>query len=283
MAPFGGENAASYYDEGLTASVKGDLGRAVQCFQQSVALDGSFLPAHHQLAKCYLRLGKVQAAADLLGKVVATKPDLGPARLDLGHALIELNRLDEARKQFLGVLEAQLGNARASLGLATVCFLEGNWSKAVALALEARAKGGDHFAVLFLLGRAARLIRPSADGRLPGAADVSARALEDADALLEKLAEANTNRPEAYFLRGEVAFAREDFTAALEHYRAADSRADDGQVYSSYGERFSRLDILAKRGLCLQRLGEPGLAREMGERIVQVDPNHKIGQALAAL
>ena len=63
---FGGENAESYYDEGLTASMKGDMARAVQCFEKAVRLDNTFAAAYHQLGKCYLRLGQAQQAIDLL-------------------------------------------------------------------------------------------------------------------------------------------------------------------------------------------------------------------------
>ncbi len=35
---FGGDDAESYYDEGLTASMRGDLVRAVQNFEKTIHL-----------------------------------------------------------------------------------------------------------------------------------------------------------------------------------------------------------------------------------------------------
>ncbi len=274
MRPFGGEDAESYYDEGLTASVKGDVALAVHCFEKAIELNDSFPAAYQQLAKCCLRMGQTDRAVTILRQVVAAEPGLIPAKLDLGHALLSLGHANEARRQFLEILEAQADNARADLGLATVCFLEGNWHGAVALAQNARAQGGDNFATMFLLGRAAKLARN---------ADLAAQVLKEADALLEKSVELNPDQPEGYFLRGEVAFVQEQFATALEHYRAADDRAENGKVYTTFGEQFGRVDIMAKRGLSLQRLGKIEQARQVGQRIVQSDPNHKIGQALKAL
>ena len=38
---FGGETADSYYDEGLTASMKGDLRGAIAHFEKAIQLDNS--------------------------------------------------------------------------------------------------------------------------------------------------------------------------------------------------------------------------------------------------
>ena len=59
---FGGENAESYYDEGLTAAMKGDFEKAVAHFQKATTLDGAFAAAWYQLGRCWLRLGRVPEA-----------------------------------------------------------------------------------------------------------------------------------------------------------------------------------------------------------------------------
>jgi hypothetical protein len=38
--------------------------------------------------------------------------------------------------------------------------------------------------------------------------------------------------------------------------------------------------ILAKQGLCMQRLKEPEKAKEIGERIGRIDESHPLGKAL---
>ncbi len=274
MPAFGGEDAESYYDEGLTASMKGDVPTAIKHFEKAIDLDNGMLSAYHQLAKCYLRLGQTARGVELLRRVVQHNARMAAAVVDLGYGLLELGYLEEARKQFMEALKVQPDNPRANLGLARVCFDEGNWDGAVVLAQEARAKSGDHFAALFLLGRAAKLA---------GTGDMADKVLEEADAVLEKSVELNPDQPEGYYLRGELAFALEQFGTALEHYLGADKRADDARFYTAFGEQFRRADVLAKQGLCMQRLGKLDKAREIGESVLSLDPDHKIGQALKEL
>lgn len=271
---FGGDNPESYYDEGLTAAMRGDYMLAVQYFKKAVQLDKQFLPAYQQMAKCHLRMGNAAKAAELLRQVLAVKPEQFLPRLELGNALVELGHIEEARSHFTHVLDQKPNHPRACLGLAQCSFEEGHWAAAAELARGTVAHGGANFAALLLLGRAARLA---------GLADESREALHQADTLMEKTIESNPDAPEGYFLRGEVYFAREDWAKALENYRAADDRADPKMEYAAYGMHFNRLDILAKAGVCLQRLGRLEQAREVGRRILERNPDHKIGAALAAL
>jgi tetratricopeptide (TPR) repeat protein len=271
---FGGENAESYHDEGLTAMMKGDLTRAVQFFTRAIQLDESYLAAFHQLGRCHLRLGQAQRAVEILTQVLSHKPDLIPARLDLAHASLMLGYVDAAQDQLKEVLTAQPDNWRANLGLAQVCFHKGKWDNAVTLAKAARAQGGANFATLFLLGRAARLA---------GDHMLAEDSLKAAETLIEKSVELSPDTPEGHYLRGEVSLAQERISAALEHFRAAEDRADAKRYYTAFGENFTRLDIMAKRALCLQRLGSVEGARELGKQIVAANPHHQAGRTLANL
>lgn len=272
--PFGGENAESYYDEGLTALMRGDVDQAIVSLTKAIQLDGSFVAAYHQLGKAYVRIGQIQRAVDILGQVVSRKPSFAQARLDLGYALLQLGKNDFARNQFQQVLGQQATNARAHLGMAQIAFAEGQWDGAVALAQAARAYGGSNFSVLYLLGRAARL----AGNQL-----LSEESLREAESLIEKSIEMSPDMPEGYFLRGELLFVREQFPNALDQYQAAENRTQTGRHYAAFGENFSRVDVLAKRALCLQRLGNVEMARDIGKQILQIAPEHKLGQALAKL
>ena len=268
---FGGETAESYYDEGLTAGMKGDLMRSAECFERAIRLDSTMATAYQQLGKCYARLGKHARAVELLSQVVKKRPELMAAHLDLGSALNGLGKLPEARAQYNAVLAAESDNAKAMLGLAQSDFFEGKWESAMKFAESAQFSGGSNFAVLYMLGRASKLA---------GKAELSVKTLQRADKLLEKSIESNSDKPEGHFLRGEVAFVRESFLGGLQHYRDAEERAEPGRTYLAYGENFSLEDILGKQGLCLLRLGKSDRARELGARIEELNPEHTLGKSL---
>ncbi len=271
---FGGENAESYHDEGLTAMIKGDVAAAVQFFNRAIQLDASYIASYHQLGKCYLRLGQLQKALDILRQVVSRKPNLATAKIDLGYAYLGMNATEEARAQFGGVLESHPDNARANLGMAHVCFHVGAWENAVAFAQAARMQGAANFATLYVLGRAAKLA---------GMTVIAEDALNEAELVIEKSVEMTPDSPEGHYLRGEVCFAQGRYVQALEHYRAAEDRADPKKSYMAFGENFGRVDIMVKRGLCLQRMGSIETARDLGKQILAIAPEHKIAKSLADL
>ena len=269
---FGGENSESYFDEGLTASMRGELPRAIQCFERAIELDRSNAAAYQNLGKCCQRLGNHEKATRLLASVVNSRPDNLPARIDYGHALIQAGQGAEARKQFGAVFERDPANARAFLGLAAVAFFDGEWADALTHARTSLANSGPNFAALFLCGRAARLAgdHPSGDAYL-----------KQAEKLMEKTIELNPSKPEGYYLRAEVCFAQERHASALEYYRAAADRAHADRYYSAFGENFTRMDVLVKQGLCLQRMGQVDRARELGKEALSLDPENKLGKALS--
>jgi tetratricopeptide (TPR) repeat protein len=272
MAPaFGGETAESYYDEGLTASVRGDLGRASECFEKAIRLDNTMATAYHQLGRCYARLGQHKKAIKLLSQVVQKRPNLVAARLDLGHALNGLGDAPAARRQFEAALEAEPGNAKALLGIAESDAQAGDWEGALRFAELAQNAGGQNYSALLLLGRAAKHM---------GQAELSVRSLVRADKLIEKYLETNPDKPEGYYLRGEIALEGENDAAALQHYREAEKRAEPGRAYLAYGQSFTMADIVARQAACLQRIGQRDSARDLADVIERLDPEHP---ALATL
>lgn len=284
MVAFGGEDAESYYDEGLTAMMKGNVESARQYFLRSLKLDPDMIAATHQLGKCCLRLGDTRRAVEALKQVVNRRPDLIPARLDYGYALlaeaalVETERkpalLSSAQQQFADIQITEPGNVRALQGLAQTAFQAGEWGQALGFAQEAHLRGGANFAILFLLGRVAKLA---------GRSEVAENALKEASALVEHSTELEPNAPESYYLRAEVCFTRGSFGEALDYFTAAEQRADPNKVYTAFGEYFSKWDMMAKRGLCFQRLGDLVSAREMGQQILLKNPEHRLAQMLAKL
>ncbi len=261
---FGGENAESYYDEGLTASMKGDVARAITFFEQAIRLDNTLVAAYHQLGRCHIRLGDPAKAVTLLQQVVRARPRQVPPKLDLAQALLDQGQTEKARDIYAQVLDLKAGDARAKLGLAQCAFAAANWEVAVNIARTVADESGG-FAALYLLGRAARFA---------GQEELANTSLKRADLLLERQIESTPMQPEAHYLRGEVCVGQDKLADALEHYRAAEERADAGKVYLAYGERFGKLDILMKRALCLKKLGRDEAARELADQILKENPDY---------
>jgi tetratricopeptide (TPR) repeat protein len=270
MPVFGGENAESYYDEGVTASMKGDLAQAIAFFEKALHLDTGHLAAKQQLAKCYLRQGQPRQAAEILYQVVKAKPTQIPPRLDLGQAFLDMNLPDRAYELFSEISRAKPDNARASLGLACAAFQQGQWDAAALLAGTAIQQGGANFAAYYLLGRA---------GKLAGRID-SIDAFASAEKQLEKSIETSPDQPEGYYLRGELYYVQEDFAKALDSYAAARERAKADMHYSAFNEHFSVVDILGRQGMCQKRLGMAAPQRETAARILEMDPNNATGLML---
>lgn len=271
---FGGESAESYYDEGLTAAMRGDLPQAIAHFEKAIHLDNSFAGAYHQLGKVYHRLGQVDNAIQLLNQVVKAKPRLLPPRIDLAYAYIDQRKTQQARELLSEVNAIKPGNSRATLGLALCAYFDQQHAAAIQVVQEVIALGGANFTAYYLLARAAKASQQDL------LADESTK---EADKFLEKSIEAAPDAPEGYYLRGELAMLRGEMPNALDSFRAAEDRSDDTKYYTAYGEHFTKADILARRGECLEQLGQKDSAKEAGERVLKLNPNHETGKRLAAL
>lgn len=265
---FGGETADSYYDEGVTASMRGDVKQAVRHFKKAMQLDPYHVSSCHQLGRCYVRLGRLQDAVECFYRAIKARPNPIPPRLDLGFALLEGGNAPKAEGLFNEVMKARPENSKAMLGLAGCAFSKGEWDQAYILAKQAIDQGGGGFAVLYLQARAARLV---------GFLEAAIEAFDSADALLEKSIEGHPEQPESYYLRGELKFAQENFAAALEAFNAAESHMDADTHYYSYGEHFDMTAVLAKRGMCLYRLDRFEEARALGKDVLERDPKNKMG------
>ena len=268
---FGGDNPESYYDEGLTASMKGDLNRAIECFERAINLDRSMASAYHQLGKCYARLGHTNKAIKLLIEVVKNRPRLVAARVDLGIALTAAGDLKQAKAQFDSVLSARPTDAKALIGLAEVEFAGGNWPGALQYAETALENSGATYPIMFMIGRCAKLV-----GDEPG----SRRALTKATDIIEKYIETNESKPEGHYLLGELAFLQGEFVTALESFRRAEDRVETGRSYAAYSENFSLIDSLARQAQCYERIDRVERAKEIANQIRELNPNHPVCKAL---
>lgn len=271
--PFGGENAESYYDEGLTAAMKGDTDTALEHFSKALQLDPSMNAAAYQTGRCLLRLGQAHKAAQMLVGVLDRAPHMTAARTELAFAHLLVNHVDGARKLFSEVLDEKPEQAVAILGLGYCAYQQSQWDTAMALADRVMGgAGADHFEALYLSARAAHMLRLR---------DLEASRLQAADELLNQIIETSPNQPEGFFLRGQIHFLLGDYVKALDNYRTAETRTLPNRHYCAYHEHFELLDVLSGQGWCMRQMGNEAGAKELGRRILEIKPNSKRGRRLA--
>jgi len=268
---FGGESAESYYDEGLTASMRGDLEQAAKLFERAIQLDNSLAAAYHQLGKCHLRLGQPEKAVSLISQVTAKRPNQIPPQLDLGSAYLALGEVKRAQEIFENIVAKRPTNSRSHLGLAQCAFEQGRWDESMIYANNAINIGGASFGAFFLLGRAALAA---------GLENVMLEAFQRADGIIEKALESSPESPEAYYFRGELHFTKSDFRRALELFLEAEKYMRPDKHYAAFGAQFTYLDVLGKQAVCQMQQGNREEAKALAERILEKDPEHQVARAI---
>jgi tetratricopeptide (TPR) repeat protein len=270
---FGGDNADSHYDEGLTASMRGDWPAALAHFEKVLQRDPARTAALQQVGRAYTNLGQFGAAVDALRRVLRANPNQMAAYIDLGYALLGANETEQARRTFDTAMHLQANNTRVSLGLAECAFQEGEWEEAAVMSEMASQDAGASFAALFLWARAAKL---------SGSMDYDT-VLGRAEKSIQRSIEASPEQAQGYYFQGEVYFLKEDFQKALESYQRAEDFMQADRHYAAFNTHFTQIDAIAKRGLCLQRLGDQADARAAGQEILSRKPEHKIGKMLSEM
>jgi tetratricopeptide (TPR) repeat protein len=263
MTVFGGDNPDSYYDEGLTASMRGDLARAIEYFEKCIRMDSTYSSAYHQLGKVYHRLGNSQKAVTFLSQVVSVKPGQVPPRVDLGYAHLSQGNTEKARDLFRMVCIDKPGHARAMLGLAHCAYQSGDREAAVTIAQDQANTGGATFGTFYLLARAA--------GEC-GREELVPEAIKRADALIEKSIEGAPDQPEGYYLRGLLQDLLGDLGKALECYGQAVERALPDKHYAAYEEHFSLVDMLGRLGQMQLKAGNETAAAATFARLRELAP-----------
>lgn len=231
---FGGETAESYYEEGLTAYMKGEFAQAIRFFERAYELNANLHIAHYQIGRCLLRQGKADAALSKFTRTARMLSNHVPLKLDTGFALLQLRRTQEARSTFASILEEHPEEPRAILGLAYCAFTNEQWDVVVNLLMPIVEQGRAQFDTHYLMARAADKLD------LPG---LSTEHYQQAAHLAEKCAEASPSHPAGYYLKALISSQMGNYATALQDIEKALEYAEAEQVYSAYTEVFTKEDI----------------------------------------
>lgn len=116
---------ATVLHHGYCLEQTGDIEAAARAYREALALDEAFLEAHVDLSGVLWRLEDFNGAFAHAQRAVELAPNHPYAVRILGTALLNLNRLDEAKVQLRRALELQPGLALAELDLAFALLLAG--------------------------------------------------------------------------------------------------------------------------------------------------------------
>ena len=91
-----GQNLQALLQEGLRAHQAGQLPDAEAAYRRVLGLDADHADANHLLGVIAHQVGDHGAAVELIGKAIRHDPSTAAYHCNLGNALHELGRLDEA-------------------------------------------------------------------------------------------------------------------------------------------------------------------------------------------
>ena len=165
-------------------------------------------------------------------------------RRNLGIAFYRTSMLDDARREFVRVLELNPGDLQARFHLALVSLREGKYKEAVREFKSLLEETGPHFGAFVNLALALRLLGRPQDALL---------VLNEADNIRPGTSEVALTRGVAFLEAGEVAEAN----ASLEQYRqrlTADHKPAEVYYYyaalaAALNKRLVDADALVKEGL----------------------------------
>lgn len=131
----------AWFQKGLAAQAKGQMGEAIEAYEQALNSQPEKPEVLNNLGVLYLQQNEFAAAKDLLYRAVSAAPGYGRARLNLSGALWGLGEHDAAVKQAQAACFLLGGDANAHLTLASFLSAVGRKSEAIAeakvvLALE---------------------------------------------------------------------------------------------------------------------------------------------------
>jgi len=107
------------------------LDKAVQQLRQAIKLDAKFAPAHIELGRALLMLGKAPDALSALRKAVDLAPDDAEAHSALGVADLATGHADEALAELARAADLDPGSAPRQTNLGTALFMRGRVAEAL--------------------------------------------------------------------------------------------------------------------------------------------------------
>jgi tetratricopeptide (TPR) repeat protein len=184
----------------------GNLAEAVSLYQQILRLDPRHTQTLYQFGHAARQMGRLEAAADLIGRAIERESGSPAYHNDLGNILCDLGRFEEAAASFARAVKLQPDLALAHFNLAMAFQKQGKNEEALQAYAKTVLHRPDHAQAHNNLGLAARAL-----GRLDEAEAAFIAALGHQPTF----AEAHCNLGMMFYERGRVAEALACFRHAV--------------------------------------------------------------------
>lgn len=111
---------------GYRLQEQGNIGAAIECYEEAIALDPSQARAHNNLGNAYQALGRNEEALASFRSAIAADGALGEAHLNLGIALQRAGEIEEAAACYRTALRHRPALAEANLNLGYLLETQGD-------------------------------------------------------------------------------------------------------------------------------------------------------------
>jgi len=219
----------------------GFLEPAVLCYQNAGALLPDDFRWPHLHGVLQVQAGDLPQAVQSFVAACTLEPDYEPSATRLGNALLELNRLDQARQQFGEALQLDPQSVAALHGLGTTALTSQQHAEAATLfeRVLAAAPGADcvHYSLAMAYRGLGRLDEAEQQLELRGSVGV-----RPADPLVDELQQLAQGE-RLFLLRGRMAFnARRYDEAEALFAQAVAAQPDSARARVNLGTALAQLD-----------------------------------------
>ena len=138
---------------GLVEMQRGNLARARLLMERARRINADLAQPHHALGVLAERERRPDVAAEHYRDALKVNPGFAPSRANLGRILFAARMYDDAREQFLRLVEVEPTNLAGHTGLAETLLMLGRSQESDAVVERARRHFGDEPQLVVLLAR----------------------------------------------------------------------------------------------------------------------------------
>jgi tetratricopeptide (TPR) repeat protein len=125
-------NYLGYNILGLAYRDRGDLDKAIACYQTAVQIDPAFQAAHANLSQALVEKGRTDEALNEIAIAARLRPDDEEAQYNLGAALANQGRFEDAIVAFRAAVKLKPDYAKAHANLGAALASLGRFDEAIA-------------------------------------------------------------------------------------------------------------------------------------------------------